>query len=141
MNSPNRPYARAFATSNLVAAAVVLAGVFLALPTRWAPVDVSACIVAGALGAAGVGLFVKAPWAPFAVRAASTLVLFAGLLLIAVLALTASYLWGIYGPIGRGGGLIMFLVAALVVPYLVILPSVQLLWIGPRERAEEQKTP
>jgi hypothetical protein len=48
------------------------------------------------------------------------------------LALTASYLSGVYGPVGRGGAVILTLSAALALPYLVLLPVAQLVWLGPR---------
>ena len=49
-----------------------------------------------------------------------------------LLALTASWLAGIYGPVGAGGAAIMALVAALALPYLVVLPCVELVWLAPR---------
>ena len=63
-------------------------------------------------------------------RVASTVTLVLGLLLVGTLAVTVSYLRGIYGPVGRGGALILTLVTALVLPYLVVLPG-QLVWLGP----------
>jgi hypothetical protein len=68
-------------------------------------------------------------------RVASTVTLVLGLLLVGTLAVTVSYLRGIYGPVGRGGALILTLVTALVLPYLVVLPAVQLVWLGPPWRA------
>ena len=65
-------------------------------------------------------------------RAASLVALVLGLALVTALALSASYLGGIYGAIGRGGALILVLVAALAVPYLVAFPAAQLLWLGAR---------
>jgi hypothetical protein len=55
-------------------------------------------------------------------------------LLVATLAITASFLSGIYGPVGRGGALILALAAALALPYLIVLPSAQLVWLGPFRR-------
>ena len=52
--------------------------------------------------------------------------LFLGLLLVGALAISASFLMGIYGPVGRGGAVILVLVAALAVPYLVVAPALQL---------------
>jgi hypothetical protein len=124
--------ARAYGVANLVAAAVVLFGVFVALPARWWPVDAGALVVGALLAASGVGLVTKKPWADRAARGAAALVLAIGLAFIATLALTASYLSGIYGPVGRGGAIILALVAALTLPYLVVLPAAQLVWLGPR---------
>ena len=67
---------------------------------------------------------------------ASIVVLVLGLALIATLAVTASYLSGIYGPVGRGGAIILILVAALALPYLVALPVSQLYWLRLTKRAE-----
>jgi hypothetical protein len=52
-----------------------------------------------------------------------------GLALVTWLALTASWLSGVYGPVGRGGALLLAFVAALALPYLVVLPAVQLVWL------------
>lgn len=125
--------ARFFGIGNLIAAVVLLFGVFVALPTRWAPVDLTALLIASSLGAAGTGLLARTRWAEDAARIASWIILGIGLLLVATLALTASYLNGVYGPVGQGGAIILICVAALALPYLVILPCAQLVWLGPRK--------
>jgi hypothetical protein len=61
-------------------------------------------------------------------------VLALGLLLVIVLAATAGYLSGIYGPVGKGGAGVLVVVALLAVPYLIALPGAQLLYLGPREK-------
>ena len=129
--------ARIFGAIDLVAALVVGLGVFVALPARWWVVDVPAAIVVVLLGAAGVGLVGRFSWGERVARAASMVTLGLGLALVATLVVSASYLAGIYGPVGQGGALILVLVAALALPYLVALPTFQLLWLGPlRPRAE-----
>ncbi len=130
---------RAFGVANVVAAAVVVFGVFVALPARWMPIDAGGAIVAALLAASGVGLLTGKAWADRVARAAAFVVLIAGLVFIAALAVTASYLSGIYGPVGRGGAVILTLVAALTVPYLVVLPAAQLVWLGPsRSKAKRE---
>jgi hypothetical protein len=123
-----------FGVGNVVAALVVAIGVFQGLPARWLPVDLAAAAVAALLAAAGVGLVMRAAWAPRLARAAALVVLAVGLVFVAALALTASYLSGIYGPVGKGGALILVLVAALALPYLVVLPAAQLVWLGPKAK-------
>jgi hypothetical protein len=54
-----------------------------------------------------------------------------GLFLVTVLAVTASWLSGVYGPVGAGGALILTLVAVMALPYLVVLPVVELVWLRP----------
>ena len=132
---------RAFGAANLTSAALVAFGVFGALPARWWPVDVAASVVSLLLAAAGAGLLLGATWAERAARAASFVALGLGLALVATVALTASYLSGIYGPVGRGGAIILVLVAALALPYLVVMPAVQLVWLGPRAKRDSRAKP
>jgi hypothetical protein len=122
---------RIFGSIDLVAALVVLLGVFVGLPARWWVVDVPAIGVATLLAGAGVGLVGGFAWGERAARLASMVTLALGLVLVATLAMTASYLSGVYGAVGRGGAVILTLVAALALPYLVALPASQLLWLGP----------
>lgn len=133
---------RLFGAANVTAAALLLFGVFVALPARWAPVDYTAAAVSALLATAGVGLLARTSWGREAARLASFVVLGVGLVVVATLALTASYLNGIYGPVGRGGAIILVLVAALLAPYVIVLPAVQLLWLGPRApKLEETPSP
>jgi hypothetical protein len=129
---------RVFGAIDLLAALVVGVGVFVGLPARWWVVDVPAAILVLLLGAAGVGLVLRKPWGERVARVASMVTLALGLLLVGTLAFTASYLSGIYGPVGLGGAVILALVAALALPYLVALPAAQLLWLGPRARADAE---
>jgi hypothetical protein len=117
---------------DVVTAAVVVFGVFVALPARWWPVDGVAAVLAAIELASGVGLFVRARWAAAVARAAAGVAFAVGLVTVSALAVTASWLSGVYGPVGRGGGIVLALVALLVLPYLVGLPIAQLAWLGPR---------
>jgi len=128
-----------FGVADLLSAVVVYLGVFQGLPARWWLVDGAGAIVIALFAAAGGGLLAQSSWAPKAARMASIVSLALGLLLVSTLALTASYLSGIYGPIGHGGALILTLTAALALPYLVVLPAAELVWLGPRRSKSEQK--
>ncbi len=120
----------AFGFLDLVAACLVAIGVFRGLPARAGAIDGCAAVVILLLTVSGVGLMLGRAWAPRVARATSVIVLALGLALVATLAITASYLAGIYGPVGKGGAVILVLVAALGLPYLVALPATQLLWLG-----------
>jgi hypothetical protein len=130
MDAQGSIVARLFGAIDVVAAGVVVLGVFVGLPARWWVVDVPAAIIALFLAAAGAGLLLGAPWGKRVARAASIVALALGLALVTTLAVTASYLTGIYDAVGRGGAVIFALVAALALPYLVALPAAQLLWLG-----------
>jgi hypothetical protein len=125
----SRRAAIVFGIADLVTAAVIALGVFVGLPSRWAPVDVPSLALIAVDIAAGVGLLVGKPWAPRAALVASALSLALGLVIVTTLALTASWLSGVYGPVGMGGAVVLALVAALALPYLVVLPVVRLVWL------------
>ncbi|MBX3225533.1 MAG: hypothetical protein KF795_33820 [Labilithrix sp.] len=121
-----------FGIANLAVAAFVVVGVFRFLPTRWWVVDTGAVVVGLLLGSSGVALLAKASIAEPLTRAASAAVLAIGLALFAALVTTAGWIGGVYGQVGANGAIIFGLVAALVLPYVVVLPAVELAWIGPR---------
>lgn len=121
-----------FGIANLAVGAFVAFGVFRLLPTRWWLVDGGGAIIGLLLLASGVTLLLDKPIAERLTRAAALVVLGLGLATFAALAITASWIHGVYGPVGRGGSILFALVAALVLPYLVAFPAAELLWIGPR---------
>jgi hypothetical protein len=121
----------AFGAANLLTAAVVTLGVFAGLPARWAPVDVAAAPLTALELASAVGLLSGARWAARMSRVACATALAFGLFAMTALSVTASWLSGIYGSVGRGGAIVLALVAALALPYLVVLPVAQLVWLRP----------
>jgi hypothetical protein len=124
-----------FGLGHAVTAAVVFVGVFVALPSRWWPVDTAAGVALLLHAASAVGLLRGARWAPLFARATCAFALALGLFLVTVLSVTAAWLSGVYGPVGRGGSIILALVAALALPYLVVLPVVELFWLRPAPRS------
>jgi hypothetical protein len=119
-----------FGIANIVTAILIYVGVFEGLPARDWLVDSGSALVLMLFAASGVGLLVETRWAHRAALVASLVSLVLGLLLVATLSLTASYLSGVYGPVGRGGALILGLIAAMALPYLVVLPLVELVWLA-----------
>jgi hypothetical protein len=134
--SSDRPLAWApalgFGTLNLASAGVIAVGVFAGLPDRYWPVDTVAFVLVALLAASGIGLVLRASWSPPCAKVAAAASLAVGLLLVGTLAVTASYLAGIYGPIGRGGSILFLLVLALAIPYLVAIPLAELVWLNRR---------
>jgi hypothetical protein len=121
-----------FGVANVLAAGLVAWGVFRGLPARFWPVDLGAATVSVLLVVSGAALLGNARRAAPLARIASGVALALGLATFAALVLTASWLWGVYGPVGKGGAALFLLVAALVLPYLVALPIAELLWLGRR---------
>jgi len=132
----SRRAAVVFGVADLLTGLVVAFGVFVALPSRWWPVDLAAGVLAAVEAAAGVALLSSSSWADRIARAACAVALALGLFTVSVLAVTATWLSGVYGPVGAGGAIVLALVAALVLPYVVVLPVVQLVWLRPRARTD-----
>jgi hypothetical protein len=127
-----------FGTLNLVSAAVLGVGVFLGLPDRYWPVDGGAALLILLLASGGAGLLARTGWGHLVAEIACGVTLGLGLFFILLLSLSASYLAGVYGPVGRGGAVIFILVLALAVPYLVALPGAELLWLRRRRRGRQR---
>lgn len=124
----------AFGATNAGVSALVAWSVFRGLPTRWWVVDDGAFVIVVLLAASSVALLANHRLAEPITRAAAAVTLVLGLALFATLALTASWLYGVYGPVGKGGSALFVLVALMVFPYLVVLPAALLAWVGPRPR-------
>jgi hypothetical protein len=128
-----------FGIANVAVALFVLFGVFRLLPTRWWVVDAGAVAVASLFGASGIALLRKHRLAEQLTRVAAAVVLALGLATFVAIVTTASWLSGVYGQVGLSGAIVFGLVAALVLPYVVVLPAVELAWVGPRWRASAAK--
>jgi hypothetical protein len=126
---------RTFAVGNILLAGLVLWATFTGLTARDLWVDVPAVLLALMLVASSAGLLRNAPWALRLLRACASIELLVGFVAIAGLALSVSYLSGTHGDLGRSGALTMTLVLALMLPYLVIYPVLQLIWVYARQHA------
>lgn len=123
-----------FGVANVAIAIFVAIGVFRLLPTRWWVVDTGAVVVSLMLASSGLALLLKASIAERLTRAAAAIVLVLGLALFTAIVTTAGWISGVYGQVGASGAIIFGLVGALVLPYVVVLPAVELAWVGPRAR-------
>jgi len=108
----------------------MLAGIWLALPARWWPVDVFGSVLAALLAVSGAALVRRVPWAPRLGAVAAFLLLVPGLALVTALAVTAGDLAGLYGPVGMGASIILTIVFLLFVPYFVVFPAAQLFFLA-----------
>ena len=107
-------------------ALLLLGGIWIALPARWRPVDIIGTGLAAAFALGALGLGLQQRWGRLISLAACWLTLLGGMVAVTALFLTAAHLSGLYGPVGAGGALLMVSVAALVLPYLIALPVLQL---------------
>jgi len=124
---------RWLAASQLLLSALLLLGIWAALPARWWPIDVFGTALALMQSLAALGLLLSKPWGRRLARVMAWAALAAGATLVTALMMTLFHLAGLYGPVGAGGALLMGTMAALVAPYLVGLPVLQLRWLGAAE--------
>ncbi|MGA2449630.1 MAG: hypothetical protein ABTD50_13180 [Polyangiaceae bacterium] len=120
-----------FGTVHGFTAVVILVAVFGCLPTRYGPVDWTGAILAALECAATVALLGGLAWRALAARIANLCALALGLLSFTVLLVTATWLGGVYGQVGRGGAILLGVAAAVILPYLILLPAFELAWMGP----------
>lgn len=120
------PKATLIAASQLLLAVLLVVGVWVGLPARWLWIDLPLSVLALACVAIGAGLLMGKAWAPRAVRVLLWCELVVGTLIVSLLGLSIGQLAGSYGPVGAGGAVLMGTIAALIVPYLVVLPALLL---------------
>jgi hypothetical protein len=120
-----------FALGNLVPALVIGLGAY-ALPVRYAVADGIAALTLSLVVGSSITAVFRPERAFHALRVGALALLAFGLLLMAAAALGVAYLYGVQGPFGRGGLILMTLVLLLAVPYLFGYPVAELLAIHRR---------
>ena len=123
-----------FGVLNALSALILFTGVWLIEPRYWV-VDLPATLLALVELASAVALFAKLPWALRALSIAAWITFAGGLLLVGLIALTMVFLRTIHGEDGMVATLVSGLVIALLAPYTLLLPTVELLWL--KRRASE----
>lgn len=118
--------AHLIAASQLLLAVLIVLGVWVGLPARWFWIDLQLSALALACLVISAGLFVRASWAPRAARVLLWSELAVGTVIVSLLCLSIAQLAGSYGPVGSGGAVLMGTIAALILPYLVVLPALLL---------------
>lgn len=126
-----------FSVCNVLVAALTVMAVFRGLPLRHWLVDGSTILCAAGFGIGTVGLWM--PSQPKIARIGLGIVSTLGLLSLIALVTGLGALEGIHGPLAAGSRLILVLVGAMIVPYLVVLPGIELSWL--RDHAERNAPP
>jgi hypothetical protein len=121
--------ARIAAVAQVLLGALLLLAVWKLLPARWAPVDVLGTALALGCLAGGGALLAGVRSGLRLARIVSMATLGLGLLTTSALCMTVAHLVGSYGPVGQGGAVLMAVIALLILPYLVLLPLLQLSWL------------
>ncbi|MFO0679653.1 MAG: hypothetical protein U0169_24205 [Polyangiaceae bacterium] len=119
-----------FGGGNLFSAILVTASAFLTIHEFDAWVHGPALVLAGTSALSGVALLVAPERGRKVARLAATALLVTGVLSVLALVGAIAFLSEVSGPVGTGGVLIFTLLTVLVVPYVVVLPLAQLVWLG-----------
>ena len=128
-----------FGLGNLAIGATLASAVFIGLPARSPIVDLPVIALTALMLASAGALLTRRSFGLSLLRVSALAGLVLGLGLVAALALSAAYLSGIHGDAGRRGALTLTLVMALAVPYLLLYPCVQLLWVHVERSAGRPK--
>jgi hypothetical protein len=124
-----------FGVLNGVAGLVLLVGVFVVAQPRYWALDVPALLIGGVQLTSAVALLARLRWALRALTVAAWLSFVLGLVIVFLIVVSMVFLRGIHGDYGVAALAVSGLVVALLVPYIVVLPALELLWLG-KQRAE-----
>jgi hypothetical protein len=124
-----------FAVLNALVAVILLVGVFGLIQPRFWALDAPAALLGAVELVSAVALFARLPWALRALSVAAWVTFVGGLLLVGLIILTMVFLRSVHGEDGMVATAVSGLVIALLVPYTLLLPVVQLLWLK-RQSAE-----
>jgi hypothetical protein len=118
-----------FAVLNALVAVILLVGVFGLITPRFWALDLPAGVLAAVELVSAVALFARLPWALRALSVAAWVTFVGGLLLVGMIVLTMVFLRSVHGEDGFAASAVSGLVVALLVPYTLLLPTTQLLWL------------
>jgi hypothetical protein len=118
-----------FAVLNALVAVILIVGVFGLIQPRFWALDVPAGLLSAVELVSAVALFARLPWALRALLVSAWVTFAIGLLLVGLIVLTMVFLRSVHGEDGFVATAVSGLVVALLVPYTLLLPAVQLLWL------------
>ncbi len=127
-----------FGVSNLAVTSILLGGLFVVVQPRFWGLDVPLALIAILQLVSGAALLLRLPWAARALRVAAWVSFGIGLLVTSLIVLGMVFLRGILGDYGVAAMAVSGLIVALLVPYVLVLPALELLWL---KRASSESRP
>jgi hypothetical protein len=124
-----------FGILNAVSALVLLVGLFGIVQPRFWALDVPLVAIALLELVSAVGLLAKLPWALRVLTVSAWVSFGLGVLVVSLILFTMVFLRGIHGDFGVAALAVSSLIVALLVPYVLVLPTIELLWLK-RQRVE-----
>ncbi len=137
MSRAERRVRIAFGVGNAIAALVLASGVFVVVQPRYWALDVPLGAIALVQAVSAVGLLTNRGWAERALRVAAWTGFVLGLIVLGLIMLSMVFLRGIHGDYGVAALAVSGLIIALLVPYVLVLPTLELLWLA-RQRPESR---
>lgn len=134
LDSRPRPLLAAY---SLLLSALLGFAVLRLLPVRVLPFDLAVGFVALHRLVVGIGLFHGGERAVRFARISAVLTLAFGLFVTTSLLVSVASVAGVYDSVGNGAAIAFGIVAALVVPYLVVFPALELRALAPSEATSE----
>ena len=129
MSGLSHPARLTFGILNLLTALILLGGLFVVVQPRFWAFDLPLALIALAQLVSGVALLAKLKWATRALGIAAWASFGLGLLVISLVVLSMVFLRGILGDYGVAALAVSGLIVALLVPYVLLLPALELLWL------------
>jgi hypothetical protein len=129
MSTPDSRVPVAFGVLNAVAAVVLLVGAFLVVTPRFWALDLPLTAIALLELVSAVGLLFGLPWALRALLVSAWVSFVLGLIVVSLIVLSMAFLRGIHGDLGLAALAVSGLIVALLVPYVLVLPALELLWL------------
>jgi len=126
-----------FGLLNGVTALVLLVGVFGVVQPRFWALDVPAALIALVDLTSALALLARLPWALRALNVAAWVSFVLGLTIVTLIVISIAFLRSIHGDHGLAALAVSGLIVALLVPYVVLLPALELLWLK-RQPAESR---
>jgi MFS superfamily sulfate permease-like transporter len=127
-----------FAVGNALLALIVLLALFRDPGARSSIAIIPCVLLAALLFASSFGLLRSTAWSLLVLRASAWTGLACGLCALATIAISSLQLSRIEAGIGEGRSLAPLLLLALLLPYLILYPSAQLLWVQRQLRYAER---
>jgi hypothetical protein len=124
-----------FAVLNALAALILLIGVFGLVQPRFLALEVPTALLSTLELGTAVALFARLPWALRALSITAWVTFVGGLILVGLIVLTMVFLSSVHGEDGFAALAVSGLVVALLVPYLLLLPVLELLWLKRRDES------
>lgn len=129
MTGLSNPARLTFGILNVLTALILSGGLFVVVQPRFWAFDLPVALIALLQWVSGVALLAKLRWATRALGVAAWASFGLGLLVISLVVLSMVFLRGILGDYGVAALAVSGLIVALLVPYVLLLPALELLWL------------